>query len=126
MKEMERKTFDMMMANAKEVLQGSETKKNSQAIVLYTENHQSYRCFIADALSSEKKDEQAFLDRLREAGDTKVCYVLCVWQDRACIDLPSYQFRSMLWQLNPENEAAEIFVMTDGGTATKALSATMK
>jgi hypothetical protein len=126
MTEIERKILNSMMAKAKEALQGAEIQKNAQAIVLYTANDQAYGCFIADALSAEKKDEQALLDRLSEAEDTKVCYVLCVWQDRECMDLPSYQFRTMLCELNPDNKAAEIFMMTDNGTAPKALIATMK
>ena len=54
-------------------------------------------------------DEQAFIDDLREAGDTEIRYIVCLFQGGG-LDIPSYFFRKKLLELNPANGEAKMLL----------------
>ncbi len=115
--------FESMKKSASALLRGVEDGEYTQAIVLLTANENEYAYVIKNALSEEKADETALLERLKNADDTDVRYALCVWQNGG-IDLPSFAFRKMLRELNCGNSEALIFVLTSDGIAAKKLSLT--
>lgn len=120
-----RSHFDNMKKSASELLKDAETSQYTQAIVLSSVNGKEYGAAINNAVSEEKADETALLERLKAVNDTKIHYVLCMWQDGS-IDLPSFAFRNLLCAIHPDNSEALLFVMTDDGVSSVSLSATMK
>jgi hypothetical protein len=54
-------------------------------------------------------DEQEFIDNLREAGNTEIRYIVCMFQG-GIIDIPSYFFRQKLLELNPANGKAKMLL----------------
>lgn len=118
-------TFANMRKTAIELLHNTEKGQYTQAIVLSTAAGNEYSAVISNALSEEKTDETDLLEKLKEAEDTNIRYVLCIWQDNS-IDIPSFAFRNMLYTLNSKNSDSLLFVMTDNGVSVMKLSASMK
>ena len=116
--------FEKMTAIARAALQGK-NGNNTQAIVLHTEKGADYCSVIQDALSADRTDENELLNQLIANGDTRVQYILCMWQNRE-VDLPSYAFRKLLLETDAENFDAEIFVCTENSYAAVKLGRTMK
>ena len=117
--------FDHMKNTAKGLLSGAEKSQYTQAIVLISSKENEYGAVIGNAISKDKAEEEAFLKRLKDACDTEVCCLLCMWED-GNIDLPSIDFRKMLCEASAKNTETQIFVMTQNGTALKKLGSTMK
>ncbi len=113
--------FEKMKKTAQDLLQRAEKGQYTQAIVLFSSKGNEYGTVIENALSSEKADESEFLLRVRQVEDTKILYLLCLWQDMN-IDLPSFAFREMLREINPQNDETRIFVMTKNGISAVKLS----
>ena len=117
--------FNVMKETAIHLLSEVEKGRYTQAIVLRSSNQNTYSIIICDALSMEHRDETSLLKNIQEAKDSKINFVLCMWQDH-CIDIPSFAFRKMLLQSNTENSETTLFVMTTEGVSGIKLSATMK
>ena len=117
--------FKGMKEKALELLSNANNCKYTQAIVLRSSKENEYGIVIRNALSEEKSDEQVLLQKIQDAKDSEICFVLCMWQDQ-CIDIPSYNFRKSLLKLNEKNSEAKLFVMTTGGVSEIKLSSTMK
>lgn len=96
----------------------------SQAIVVETANNVLYCRVIADAAADGRSGEMAFIEEVRTSGDTEVRRIVCMWHD-GMVDLPSYNLRKALIELNPKNE--ESLILLNGGIhyAAKALKTTM-
>lgn len=114
-----------MKNTALETLRGKEEKEYAQAIVLLTAKGNKYAAFVENVLTVNKKDEKALIEKLEKAEDTKVEFLLCLWQEGA-LDLPSYDFRKMLIGLNPQNTDSAIFVMKGNGPSVIELGITVK
>lgn len=117
--------FKSMKEKAIELLSNTENCKYTQAIVLRSSKGNEYGTVIRNALSKERYDEQVLLQKIQDANDSTICFVLCMWQEQ-CIDVPSYDFRKTLLELNEENAEAMIFVMTACGASEIKLLSTMK
>ena len=117
--------FKSMKEKAIELLSNTENCKYTQAIVLRSSKGNEYGTVIRNALSKERSDEQVLLQKIQDANDSTICFVLCMWQEQ-CIDIPSYDFRKALLELNEENAEAMIFVMTACGASEIKLLSTMK
>ena len=117
--------FKSMKEKAIELLSNTENCKYTQAIVLRSSKGNEYGTVIRNALSKERYDEQVLLQKIQDANDSTICFVLCMWQEQ-CIDIPSYDFRKALLELNEENAEAMIFVMTACGASEIKLLSTMK
>lgn len=117
--------FKSMKEKAIELLSNTENCKYTQAIVLRSSKGNEYGTVIRNALSKERYDEQVLLQKIQDANDSTICFVLCMWQEQ-CIDIPSYDFRKTLLELNEENAEAMIFVMTACGASEIKLLSTMK
>ena len=117
--------FKSMKEKALELLSNADNCKYTQAIVLRSSKENEYGIVIRNALSEEKSDEQVLLQKIQDAKDSEICFVLCMWQDQ-CIDIPSFNFRKSLLKLNEKNSEAKLFVMTTVGVSEIKLSLTMK
>ena len=113
--------FDKMAQTAKIALAEVEGQEYTQAIVLLTSKGNEYCSVIENALSAEMTEEMRLIGEL----DSSVSHILCMWHSGA-IDLPSYRFRKMLSESNPDNRNADIFVLTNNGYSQRKLSASMK
>jgi len=119
------KLFNKMSAIAKESLEEAKKQQYTQSIVLLTSCGGEYCSVITNALSAEKTDESALIERLIAANDTCMSLILCMWGD-GNIDIPSFAFRKMLCKLNPDNLNAGILVNTFNGYSAIKLGNTMK
>ena len=117
--------LENMEKTALDLLDGEEKDPYTQAIVLFSATGKEYSARIKNALSQEKTDETALLERIKESGDTEIGCVLCMWQDHG-IDVPSYAFRESLCALDPKNSESLMFVMTADGVSAVKMSAVMK
>ena len=117
--------FEAMKKTALDLLEGAEKDPYTQAIVLSSVTGKEYGARIKNALSQEKTDETALLERIKESGDTEIGCVLCMWQDHG-IDVPSYAFRESLCSLDPQNSESLLFVMTADGVSAVKMSTLMK
>lgn len=118
--------FEQMKKTAETELSKAETGQYTQAVVFLSAKGNEYSTYIKNALSENMADEIALLEKMKNVNDTEICYVLCLWQDNKCIDVPSYAFRELLCALNPKNAEALLFVMTADGVSGIKVSTTMK
>ena len=117
--------FERMKEKAIKLLSDTEDGQYTQAIVLLSASGNEYGAVIKNALSEEKVDEAFLIQKIKEAKDTEIRCALCMWSDRA-IDLPSFAFRKLIFNLNSKNSETALFVMTADGASAIKLSATMK
>lgn len=117
--------FDNMLSTAKEILADAEKSEHTQAVVFLTSSKKEYYVLINNALSPDKECECDLVANLKANEDTEISYILCMWHEGS-VDLPSYDFRKMLLQMDEKNANSEIFVLTDSGYQTKLLEITMK
>lgn len=117
--------FSKLKNVADKILLNTGKNQYTQAIVLLTSCGNEYSAVIENALSVEKRDEKALLDKLIAASDTKIDHILCLWHEGS-VDIPSYDFRKMLCELNPDNANSGIFVMTQDSYSVIKLGNTLK
>ena len=117
--------FECMKNTATEALKNVKKYPSTQAIALHTSNGKIYCAVIADATSKDKSEEKAFLDRVKNEGSVKIDSVLCMWEDGG-IDIPSFTFRKMLCDIEPQSTEASLFVMTKDGPAALKLESSMR
>jgi len=116
--------FEGMQKVARDLLRDAEAGPFTQAIVLLSAQGEKYGVLIPNALSEEKTEERALMERVKSRNDTEIRRVLCQWQDGG-IDLPSADFRRMLCALNVQNTELGIFVMTGQGVSVIPLNVTL-
>lgn len=114
-----------MYNTAKDLLRDAVPRQYTEAIVLLTATGKEYGTVIQDAISKTKSDEKSLLRKLSVASDTEVRYVLCMWASGG-VDIPSYDFRKMLYELNNKNEDAGILIRTKDGYSAMKLGITLK
>ena len=117
--------FEQMKKTAEIELSKAETGQYTQAMVFLSAKENEYNTLIKNALSEEKADEIALLDRMKASNDTEIRYALCLWQDGG-LDIPSYWFRESLCALDLKNTETLLFVMTSDGIGGIKVSTTMK
>lgn len=117
--------FSRMKEKAIDLLSNCDHGKYTQAIILFSSSEKVYEAVIKNALSEEMIDEVCLIQKIMNAENTEICYVLCMWHDKS-IDIPSFAFRQLLLALNPKNSAASLFVMTTDGVSAVELSTTME
>ena len=117
--------FDKMQQTAKDILTNEQKQQYTQAVVLLTSSGKQYSCLVENALSEGNTDEKNLIDKLISNSDTEISFILCLWRE-GLADIPSYDFRKMLYELNPSNSNAGIFVMTKDGYSVIKLGVTIK
>lgn len=117
--------LEHMKKTATELLCDVEGDAHTQAIVLYSATGNTYGTVVKDACSREMTEEKSMLAGLRAAGDTQIRYLLCMWRDGG-VDIPSLAFRRMTVELDPQNAAALLLVMTAEGASAISVGETMK
>ena len=117
--------FEKMKKTATELLNDAGKGQNTQAVVLLSAKGNEYGAVIKDTIAEDDSDEVALIESLKEADDTLVECVLCMWQCGG-IDIPSYRLRKMLCELNCQNSESVLFVMTFDGISGLKVAKTMK
>ena len=117
--------FDTMKKRADELFSNREKKEYTQAIVLLSASGREYYALIENALSEDKNEEKALIERLSAENDTDISRVLCVWQDGG-IDIPSFAFRKLLLDSDSSNGDCGLFVVTSDGYSVIGLKNTIK
>jgi cytidine deaminase len=117
--------FEKMKALATETLSNAKVGQYTQAIVLFSESETLYGAVIENALSQERADERELLEKLKTNGDARIRYCLCMWQDGG-VDIPSFRFRKMIYELDSANAESGIFVKTATGYAVFGLENSIK
>ena len=118
--------FEKMRASALELLSDKEKSKNAQAIVALTESGNEHCIFVPNAMAEEKTVEKALIEKLIAESDTVITHLLCLWHDGECsIDIASFDFRTMLINMNEANLNTKIFVLTKDGYSSILLRYTV-
>ena len=118
--------FEKMRASASEVLKDKKTDRYAQVIVVLTERGNEHCIFVPNALTEEKADEKSLIEKLITESDTVITHLLCLWHDgENSIDLPSFDFRDMLVDMNETNLNTKIFVLTKDGYSSILLRYTV-
>jgi hypothetical protein len=114
-----------MKKRAMQMLAKTENGEYTQALVLYSKSGAEYSAIIKNACTVDMVSEKDIIEELKLCNDTAIQYLLCMWADN-CIDIPSFAFRKMLCEINPENSEACLFVTAMDGVRAIKLSKTMK
>ena len=105
-----------------------------QVIVAETAKGNRYHCLNHEIMDGNRSDETAFIEKLQDAEDTTVSYLVSVWNrdkvncmssDLYPVDLPSFHFRQQLLEISSENAHTRILLRGKDGYGYKALAATM-
>lgn len=110
--------FEEILKQAKELV-GSDSSVEQAVAVKTSKGHTI--CFANHSvISGNTTDEEAFVKSLRESGDTKIRYAVCMWSDSA-LDVPSHHLSDLLVNLNPSNQEAEFLLSSGEGFIVKLL-----
>lgn len=125
-------TFMSLLSEADMLLQ--EDPFAEQVIVVETAKGNRYHCSNHEIMDGEASDEAAFTEKLQNAEDTTVCYLVAVWNrltvnciqsDLSPVDLPSFHLRQKLLTLSPQNAHTLILLRGRDGYGYKKLGITM-
>lgn len=118
--------FEKMRASALEVLKDKKTDRYAQVIVALTENGNEHCIFVPNAMAEEKTVEKALIEKLIAESDTVITHLLCLWHDGEYnMDIPSFDFRILLLDMNETNLNTKIFVNAANGPSTILLRVTV-
>ena len=124
--------FYSLLAEAEKLLQTDPTSE--EVIVVKTAAGNVYHCSNHAIMNGDTSEESVFLEMLKKAKDTTVCYLVCIWNRHTVdclpseyqpVDLPSFHFRQGLLALSPQNAHARILLLGNDGYGYKILAATM-
>lgn len=110
--------FEQLTKQAESLLRSDISAE--QAVCVLTGNG-NVRWFLNhDIMSGNTSDEAAFIESLKEGGDTGVRYAVCMWRD-FWLDVPSWHLRERLVQLNASNRETEVLLRGGDGFVVKPL-----
>ncbi len=96
----------------------------TQVVCLRTADGRIYSTVIPNAIDEDHVAERELLLQMKDDGNTRITEILCSWGDSP--DLPSYDFREMILELDPENVDARILLRGRNFYHTRTVSETMK
>ena len=99
----------------------SEDPAAQQLIALQSANGKNYVFSVRDW--TDPAPEEAFLNKLRDSGDTEIELLVCLWRDGLCLDLPSMRFRRALMALDERNADTLILMNGEDADGRPALTA---
>lgn len=99
----------------------SEDPEAQQLIALQSAKGGDYILPVRDWTDS--LPEEAFLNELRDSGDTEIALLVCLWRDGFCLDLPSMRFRQALAALDERNADTLILMNGEDADGRPALTA---
>ena len=111
--------FPALRAEAENRL--SEDPAAQQLIALQSAKGKNYVFSVRDW--TDPAPEEAFLNKLRDSGDTEIELLVCLWRDGMCLDLPSMRFRQALTALDERNAEALILMNGEDADGRPALTA---
>ncbi len=115
--------FEPMLRQAEAALNADPS--GEQAVVAETAGG-AIRSFTNHAVTSgNTADEAAFIRKLAESGDTRIVRIVCLWKSGLTVDLPSWNLRTALLDLDGANREAKILLQTGAGYATRTVEASI-
>lgn len=100
------KEYDTMVKRSQEIVKRIAGSENKQVIILQTADNKIHEA-IVDCSSDAEVGEQTLLNVIGKS-DT-VTRLICCWSNGE-FDMPSYNFRKKLCELNPNNETARMLL----------------
>lgn len=67
---------------------------------------------------------QQAVDALIQNNDTHVLYLLHIWKQGHCLDLPPYSLRQVLTELHPENQNALLLLQGEDAWIIRTIAST--
>ncbi len=116
--------FGSMIKETADLLKSIENHNNKQVIAVRIANGKIYKAVVDQTSASDAdREEQKLLDAI---GDNDaVTQLICCWSG-GCFDVPSYNFRKKLCELNPNNESALMLLQGKKSFITKAVKVTLR
>lgn len=97
----------------------SETHDMLQVTALHTTGEKIYT-----GISYGPQSGEQLIEKLKEQGDTQVTHLVAMWQQGG-IDIPSFDFRQALIDLNEKNEFALLVMQGHDCLRTRTIGSTM-
>lgn len=101
------KEYDMIVKRSREFVKQIAGKEKKQVLILQTADNKIHET-IVDLSSDADVEEQKLFNAIGK-NDT-VIRLICCWSNGA-FDMPSYNFRKKLCELNPNNETAQMLLI---------------
>ena len=110
-------TFDPMLTLAREQLRTSGGTLSTQVTVLYTKEGNTYHAVEPNAMEGQPCTLR-LLKSLRDKGDSHIerC-VIVWWRMGGEVDVPSYEVREKMLELDPKNRETKILICSGEGFA---------
>ena len=100
------KEYDMIVKRGQKLAKQIVWGEQKQVLILQTANNKIYEAIMD--LSSDADVEEQKLFNVIENKDT-IIRLICCWANGA-FDMPSYNFRKKLCELNPNNKTAQMLL----------------
>lgn len=107
--------FEELKEKAK---QKTEVEQNAAQVIVVRTNKKNIYLFVNHEISIE--EERQFINSLLEKNDTIITELLCMWNSKE-LDVPSWNFRTLLIELHPDNKKAKLVLQGNEGYITKEL-----
>ncbi len=114
------KDYDMIIKQSQELCKQIAEDEKKQILILQTADNKLYTA-IVDWSSDSDMSEQALLNMI-DKKDT-IIRLICCWTN-GTFDLPSYNFRKKLCELNSDNETAQMLLNGKDSFNLKAIKDT--
>ena len=108
--------FDELKEEAKKKI---EIEQNVDQVIVVRTNSKKIYHFVNHGISIE--EEMQFIGFLRKNNDTIITELLCLWSSKE-LDVPSWNFRTLLMELHPNNKKAKLVLQGKEGYVIKELS----
>lgn len=110
-------TFDPMLTLAREQLRASGGTLSTQVTVLYTKEGKTYHAVELNAMEGQPCTLR-LLKSLGEKGDSRIerCVTMW-WRMGGEVDVPSYEVREKMLELDPRNRETKILIHSGKGFA---------
>ena len=96
--------------------------------ILRTTQGNEYRFFLSMREPFETNlanQAQQTVNTLTQRSDTHVLYLLHIWKNGCCLDLPPHTLRKALTELHPENQNALLMLQGETGFIFKSMVSTL-
>lgn len=100
------KDFDVIVKQSQELCKQIKEDEKKQIIILQTADNKLYREIVDKSIDSDVS-EQALFKVIEK--DTTIIRLICCWSNGE-FDMPSYDFRKKLCELNSNNETTQILL----------------
>lgn len=91
-----------------------------QVIAVQTTQANCYTLANHNIMDGDWTEEESFVNGLVEKEDTEIVHLICIW-DTHELDIPSQHLRSLLEEINPQNQETSVWLRGKGIYSVKKL-----